>query len=147
MADIFHEEPIYRSLRFASVFLEQGALTASDGTSGSIGPSNVIVSQPQLSATCAEDLLTLGDFDDERQLKRKIAAAAVKESAFAKKPSSVVTPGTVGHIAVPPQGGGPFTEVIMPSTSATATASSDTKARGWTCPACTLVNPESEVKW
>lgn len=137
MAAVFQDEPLFASLRFAGVVLEQGALADSGR-----GPVAADVKPPQLSAQCTEDLQGLGAFRDERETLRKIAAAIARDEERSRAVSRVAA--AAAARSAPSEGGSAFTQVQGSRGSASGVSPATAM---WTCLECTLVNRAEDSKW
>jgi len=119
----FPDEPLFGPLRFARVFLEQCALGGSRDRETHIMTDPPL---PRLPPECAENLRVLGNFCEERDAAKRTAASAARDADLARASS---------HVAAAASGSG--TRTHDPAAS----------AKGWACPACTLVNPATDVTW
>lgn len=133
MAAVFHDEPLFASLRFAGVVLEQGALADSGR-----GPVGADVTPPQLSAQCVDDLRGLGSFRDERDALRRVSDAKASEDERAKAVSRVAA-----RRATRSESNSAFTQV---QGSRSSTSAQPAAALTWACPECTLVNRAEDSK-
>lgn len=120
----FPDEPLFGPLRFARVFLEQCALGGGSRDREMLSMTDPPL--PRVAPECVENLRVLGNFDEERDAAKRAAAAAARDADLARASS---------HVASAASGSGSRTHDLAAS------------AKGWACPACTLVNPATDVTW